>query len=101
MLLVDEPVASLDPRHELVVLDVLRAHAASGALVVAIMHNLTLAARFADEIVLLDQGRLRAHGKPAEVFTEAQLAASFGIAAHISHEPGGLVVVADRPLSPP
>lgn len=101
VLLVDEPVASLDPRHELVVLEVLKAHAAAGALVVAIMHNLTLAARFADEIVLLDGGRLQAHAPPAEVFTEAQLAASFGIAAHITREAGGLVVVAERPLDAP
>ncbi|MGO4570667.1 ABC transporter ATP-binding protein [Microvirga sp. 2TAF3] len=98
VLLVDEPIAALDPRHELIVLDVLKAHARSGALVVAIMHNLTLAARFADYIVLLDHGRVRAHAPPAEVLTEAQLAASFGIAAHIAHEEGGLVVVADRPL---
>ena len=101
VLLVDEPVASLDPRHELVVLAVLKAHAAAGALVVAIMHNLTLAARFADDIVLIDRGRLRAHGSPAEVLTEARLAASFGIAAHITREAGGLVVVAERPLEAP
>lgn len=98
VLLVDEPIAALDPRHELVVLEVLKAHAKAGALVVAIMHNLTLAARFADEIVLLDRGRLQAHAPPAEVLTEARLARSFGIAAHIAHEEGGLVVVADRPL---
>lgn len=99
VLLADEPIAALDPRHELIVLDVLRAHARSGALVVAIMHNLTLAARFADDIVLLDKGNLRAHAPPAEVLTEARLAESFGIAAHIAHEESGLVVVAERPLS--
>jgi iron complex transport system ATP-binding protein len=101
VLLVDEPVASLDPRHELIVLQVLRARAAGGALVVAIMHNLTLAARFADEIVLLDRGRLQAHGPPAEVFTTERLATHFGIAAHISHAAEGMVVVADRPLEEP
>ncbi|MCB8819337.1 ABC transporter ATP-binding protein [Microvirga rosea] len=98
VLLVDEPIAALDPRHELVVLEVLKAHARAGALVVAIMHNLTLAARFADEIVLLDRGRLQAHDTPSAVLTEERLARSFGIAAHIAHETGGFVVVADRPL---
>jgi iron complex transport system ATP-binding protein len=98
VLLADEPVAALDPRHELVVLEVLRAQARAGALVVAIMHNLTLAARFADGIVLLDGGRLQAHAPPAEVLTEARLAASFGISAHVSREEGGLVVVAESPL---
>ncbi|QFU14886.1 ABC transporter ATP-binding protein [Microvirga thermotolerans] len=100
-ILADEPIAALDPRHELVVLDVLKAQARAGALVVAIMHNLTLAARFADEVVLLDRGRLRAHAPPAEVFTEARLAESFGIAAHVAREEGGLLVVADRPLPEP
>jgi iron complex transport system ATP-binding protein len=98
VLLADEPVASLDPRHELIVLDVLKAQAKAGALVVAIMHNLTLAARFADEIVLLDHGRLEAHASPAEVLTEKRLAASFGISAHVFQAADGLVVVADRPL---
>jgi len=98
VLLADEPIAALDPRHELIVLEVLRAEARAGAMVVAIMHNLTLAARFADDIVLLDQGRLQAHAPPAEVLTEARLASSFGISAHVSQEPEGLVVVADRPL---
>ncbi|HZH50722.1 MAG TPA: ABC transporter ATP-binding protein [Microvirga sp.] len=100
ILLADEPVAALDPRHELIVLEVLRAQARAGALVVAIMHNLTLAARFADDIVLLDGGRLQAHAPPAEVLTEARLAASFGISAHVSREAGGLVVVAESPLPP-
>ncbi|WP_210496215.1 ABC transporter ATP-binding protein [Microvirga antarctica] len=98
VLLVDEPIAALDPRHELIVLDVLRAQATAGTLVVAVMHNLTLAARYADAIVLLDRGRLTAHAAPAEVFTPDRLAESFGIEAHIAREAGGLVVVADRPL---
>ncbi len=101
VLLADEPVAALDPRHQLVVLDVLKDHARAGATVVAIMHDLTLAARFADDVVLLNHGVIRAHGRPEEVLTEAQLASGFGIEAHISHEGGRLVVVADRPLPEP
>jgi iron complex transport system ATP-binding protein len=98
VLLADEPIAALDPRHELLVLETLRAEARAGTMVVAIMHNLTLAARFADEIVLLDSGRLQAHAAPAEVLTEARLASAFGIGAHVSQEAEGLVVVAERPL---
>lgn len=98
VLLADEPVAALDPRHQLIVLDVLKNHASAGATVVAIMHDLTLAARFADDIVLLNHGVIEAHGPPAEVLTEARLASGFGIEAHIAHEDGRLVVVADRPL---
>jgi iron complex transport system ATP-binding protein len=98
VLLADEPVAALDPLHQLIVLDVLKSHARGGATVVAIMHDLTLAARFADDIVLLSHGVIGAHGPPAEVLTEARLASGFGIEAHIAHEDGRLVVVADRPL---
>ena len=45
-----------------------------------------------------NRGRLKAHAPPAEVLTEAHLAESFGIAAHVAQEEGGLLVVADRPL---
>lgn len=99
VLLADEPVAALDPRHELIVLDILKAQARAGTMVVAIMHDLTMAARFADEIVLLDRGRVQAHAAPAEVLTEGRLAASFGIRAHVSQEVGGLVVIAESPLA--
>ena len=78
VLLADEPVAALDPRHQLVVLDVLKAQARAGATVVAIMHDLTLAARFADDIVLLGQGHIEAYGRRRSVHA-APLAASFGI----------------------
>ncbi|MBM6593836.1 ABC transporter ATP-binding protein [Microvirga pudoricolor] len=98
VLLVDEPVAALDPRHQLIVLDILRAKARSGATVVAIMHDLTLAARHADRIVLLEGGRIRAEGPPETVLTEAHLAESFGIAAHVTHQDGRLTVTPDRPL---
>jgi iron complex transport system ATP-binding protein len=98
VLLVDEPVAALDPRHQLMVLDVLKARASAGAAVVAIMHDLALAARFADDIVLLHQGRIEAFGPPEAVLTEAQLAASFGIRAQVLQEAGRLVVVAESPL---
>lgn len=98
VLLADEPVAALDPRHELIVLDVLKEQARAGQTVAVIMHDLTLAARFADRIVLLDQGHVAASGAPEAVLTQAQLAASFGIAAHVSHEDGRLIVVAERPL---
>ena len=98
VLLVDEPVAALDPRHQLVVLDLLKARARAGATVVAIMHDLTLAARFADDIVLLGQGKIEAFGPPESVMTGPRLAAIFGIGTRILREAGGLVIVAESPL---
>jgi iron complex transport system ATP-binding protein len=98
VLLVDEPVAALDPRHQLVVLDVLKQRAQAGAMVVAIMHDLTLAARFADIIVLLHQGKVEAFGPPETVLTEARLGAIFGIRARVLRQAGSLLVVAEGPL---
>lgn len=98
VLLADEPVAALDPRHQLIVLEVLKSQARSGANVAVIMHDLTLAARFADEIALLDQGVVVAYGAPGTVLTEDRLAAHFGIEAHVSQAGGKPVVLAKRPL---
>ena len=97
-LLADEPVAALDPRHQLIVLDVLKAHAHAGATVVAILHDLNLAARFADRIVLLNQGKLEASGSPEAVLTEARLASSFGIRARVATEEGHPLIVPQSPL---
>jgi iron complex transport system ATP-binding protein len=98
VLLVDEPVAALDPRHQLAVLDVLKQRARAGATVAAIMHDLTLAARFADMIVLLHQGKIEAFGPPETVLTEARLAATFGIRARVLRQAGSFLVVAESPL---
>jgi iron complex transport system ATP-binding protein len=100
VLLADEPVAALDPRHQLVVLEVLQARARLGGIVVAVMHDLALAARFADDIVLLESGRVQARGTPESVLTESQLAASFGILARVRAVEGRLVIAAERPLEP-
>jgi iron complex transport system ATP-binding protein len=99
VLLADEPVAALDPRHQLVVLEVLRDRARAGATVVAVMHDLALAARFGDEIVLLNGGRLQTSGRPAEVLTAARLAQSFGIEATVTVIGGDLVIAAQRPVT--
>jgi iron complex transport system ATP-binding protein len=99
ILLADEPVAALDPRHQLLVLDVLRARARSGATVVAVMHDLPLAARYADRMLLLQEGRLAADGAPADVLTPARLAASFGIEASVLQDGEMLLVTPRRALS--
>ncbi|MEV5830948.1 iron chelate uptake ABC transporter family permease subunit [Spirillospora sp. NPDC052242] len=62
VLLADEPVAALDLRHQLTVLNLLRARAQSGAAVAVVLHDLTQAARFCDELALLNGGRIAARG---------------------------------------
>ena len=80
-LLADEPLAGLDPLHQLEVMELLRRAARRGAGVVVVLHDLTLAARFCDRLVLLDHGRLIIAGTPAEVLDDTQLATIFGISA--------------------
>lgn len=81
MLLADEPVAALDPYHQLHTMELLREVAARGAGVVVVLHDLTLAARFCDRLVLLSGGRVMAAGLPRGVLSDANLAAAYHIRA--------------------
>ncbi len=76
--------ASLDPGHQIDVMDMLRAETAGGALVIAVLHDLTLAARYCDRLLLIDEGRIVADGTPAEVLTAERLRAVYGIDAAAS-----------------
>jgi iron complex transport system ATP-binding protein len=79
LLLADEPTASLDPRHQITVMQDLLNESRNGALVVVVTHDIWLASRLADEIVLMDQGRVVAHGVPHDVLSDARLADVYGI----------------------
>jgi iron complex transport system ATP-binding protein len=83
LLLVDEPVAALDPYHQLRIMEVLRAYADEGRTVIAVLHDLTLAARHCDRLILLDNGKVKADGAPAEVLTAANLRETYRIEAKI------------------
>lgn len=82
ILLADEPTASLDPRYQIDVMKTLRTAADGGALVVVVTHDLALAARFADEIVVLSDGCLIAKAAPEQALSDAILADVFRIAAY-------------------
>jgi iron complex transport system ATP-binding protein len=68
-LVLDEPTASLDIRHQMAILELLRTSADSGMTVVLVTHGLDMAARFADRMLLLSRGRVAAEGMPAEVLS--------------------------------
>jgi iron complex transport system ATP-binding protein len=72
-----EPTASLDVRHEMELLELVRRLVDAGLAGLVITHHLNLAARFADRIVLLDGGRVAADGAPAEVLTRDTLSRVF------------------------
>jgi iron complex transport system ATP-binding protein len=82
VVLADEPTASLDPRYQIDVMINLRRAADRGVLVVVVTHDLGLAARFADTVLVLSNGRLVAQGKPAEALSEQIMADVFRISAY-------------------
>ncbi|MBX3495265.1 MAG: ABC transporter ATP-binding protein [Parvibaculum sp.] len=86
LLLVDEPVASLDPYHQLGIMEVLRTYASAGRTVIAVLHDLSLAARYCDRLVLLDNGVVKADGRPEDVLTPENLKAVYRIRAIIGGE---------------
>lgn len=98
VLLADEPTAALDPRHQLVVMELLRKAARAGNAILAITHDLTLAARFADRVLVMDRGALVADGPPAEALSAERLAAVFGIEAMTVDIGSGRMPVAVRAL---
>ena len=82
VILADEPTSSLDPRHQLDVMKTLRAAADKGALVIVVTHDIGLAARFADTVLVLSDGRLVSQGVPAEALSEQVMAEVFRISAY-------------------
>ncbi len=92
-LIADEPLAALDPGHQLEVMALLRRQADAGALVVAILHDLTMAARFCDRLLLLDRGRLVVDGSAESVLTEQRLADIYGVRAWFGHSGAHRLIV--------
>jgi iron complex transport system ATP-binding protein len=82
VILADEPTASLDPRHQFDVMKSLRASADKGVLVIVVTHDLGLAARFADTVLVLSDGRLVSQGAPAEALSEKVMGDVFRISAY-------------------
>lgn len=93
VLLLDEPTASLDPRHRFLVLDVLRRRTEAGLTCVFSTHEVDLAARAADDAVLLSRGAVLSAGPVPESVTETSLTELFGIPACITPLPGGAPLV--------
>lgn len=98
LILADEPVAGLDPAHQFAVMALFAGLARQGRTVIASIHDLTLAARYCQRLVLMDGGRIVADGSPAEVLTPTRLTAAFGVSGTFVPTPAGPVFVS---LPPP
>ncbi len=100
LLLLDEPTAFLDLKHRVEVLREVRVFAEAGGAALVVSHDLSLAARSCDRVVLLGGGRIVAEGDPAAVLTPESLREAFGIEAQTFPGPDGqLVVVPELPGS--
>ncbi|MEX2642748.1 MAG: ATP-binding cassette domain-containing protein [Acetobacterales bacterium] len=96
-LLADEPTAGLDPLHQLRVMRLLRESASAGRAVLAVLHDLALADRFADEVVMLDGGRVAARGSGGDILTAETLRVVYGVEAVIGEIGGARVIQAIAP----
>lgn len=105
VLLLDEPTNHLDLAHQVEVMDLLRRLCAGrGLAVIAVLHDVNLAATYADRLTVLDHGRVAATGAPQEVLTAGLLRSAWGLAADVIQSPidGRPLVVAQRtPLTHP
>lgn len=92
-LMLDEPVTGLDLSHQLLVIRLARAHAAAGGGVLAVMHDLNLAAMLGDEIVALDRGRIVARGTPSAVITDRLLREVYDVGLRVGAPTPGVFVL--------
>jgi iron complex transport system ATP-binding protein len=93
VVIADEPTSGLDPAHQIALMQVFRRLAAAGRSVIASLHELGLAARWCDRLLLVDKGRIVADGAPEQVLTPANLGAVYRIDAYLGHDAGGLLLV--------
>lgn len=98
IVLADEPTMSLDPRHQFVVMDLLRHAAHARGAVLAVVHDLALAARYADRVLVLEKGRIVADGKPDVALSTERIAQVFGVEADMIEIGGMQVPLVRRPL---
>jgi iron complex transport system ATP-binding protein len=92
VLIIDEPIAGLDPKHALDTARRLQLLAQSGKLVIASLHDLTLAGRYANRIFALSNGHVQGDGATEETLTPALIRSAFEVEACISGTPGSVYV---------
>ncbi len=96
VLLADEPVAALDPLHQLQVMSLLRGHADAGHAALVVLHDAALAARFATRLAWLKDGRVVADGPPVDTLTAARFREVYGVHAVVRRVDGHWLVAPER-----
>jgi len=99
VLLLDEPISNLDIKHQLEVLGIIRSVAREKRIAAVIaIHDLNLASRFSDKIILLHKGRIYDAGKPAKVLIQENIRTVYGVEVEISNNSGIPYIVPIRPV---
>jgi iron complex transport system ATP-binding protein len=105
ILLLDEPTSSLDLRHQIALVEIARHRARNGTAVVAVLHDLYLAVRFADRILVLHRGKVAAEGTPDEAISSAIVRRTFEIEVAVQRTTEGLPFILPQSMrqvsSPP
>jgi len=83
LLVADEPVAALDPKHQFQVMDLFRSYVSQGGGALVVLHDIDLAARYADRLVWLSDGHVVANGPVQETLTSDRLAEVYGVRAEV------------------
>lgn len=91
-LLLDEPVSSLDVKHQILVMQIAREFADAGGGVVAILHDLNLAARFADRVLAMQSGTVAGFGAPEDVLTDERMSQVFDCPIRFHRDEAGMFV---------
>ncbi len=99
IILADEPIAALDPAHQLMVMESFRQFTKMGGAAIIALHDLSIAARYCDQLALLQRGKLMIKGTPEEVITKEHLACVFGIKATVGRDANNCLTVAPYALS--
>lgn len=94
LMLLDEPVSALDLKHQMQLMEQLKAQTAEqGWISLAVLHDLNLAAQFADHLIVLGDGRLQAFGPPAQVLSGELIQRLYHVPVDVRHDPDGLPYV--------
>lgn len=100
IILADEPIAALDPYHQLHTMELFRQHCDDGGSAVVVMHDLNTAAKYCHRLILLHQGNIVIDGSPRDVLTPELLQQVYGIDAKLLNDDSGNLMVIPRSRSP-
>ena len=100
LLVADEPTAGLDPDAQLLAMDLFREEAARGGAVVMTLHDLSLAARYCDRLVVLAAGRIIVDAPPLDALSPDVLVAAFGLTGHVESTLDGPRLIVHRRTAP-